>query len=293
MHKQLQRNYNLADYFQTIWACTEACLFESLSTSEHQFGFKKSSSTEHALHCLKSTVNHYVNSGSRVFWTFLDASKAFDRLVHYGLFLKLIERNVPLIFLDNIISWYSDLSCCVKWGECFSDWFAITAGVRQGGVLSPDFYCIYIDELLSKLRKLDKGCYIVNQFVAAFFYADHMCVLSPSIKGLSIFLKLCESYCIEWDIGLNAKKSRNLFFGKRTNILPDIILNGNTIEWADQWSYLGVTLRSAKVFNCSVTARTKSSIGAQTIFRIDGRSNDMVMLCLIETHWWQSLYTLH
>ena len=54
--------------------------FESLSTSEHQFGFKKNSSTVHALHCLKTTVNHYVNNGSRVFCTFLDASKAFDRL---------------------------------------------------------------------------------------------------------------------------------------------------------------------------------------------------------------------
>ena len=79
--------------------------FESLSTSEHQFGFKKNSSIVHALHCLKSTVNHYVSNGSRVFCTFLDASKAFDRLVHSGLFLKLMERNVPLIFLEIIKSW--------------------------------------------------------------------------------------------------------------------------------------------------------------------------------------------
>ena len=171
--------------------------FDSLSTSEHQFGFKRNSSTVHALHCLKSTVNHYVNNGSRVFCTFLDASKAFDRLVHSGLFLKLMERNVPLMFLDIIISWYKDLSCRVKWGECFSDWFSVTAGVRQGGVLSPDLYCIYVDELLMKLKKLNKGCYYLNRFAAAFFYADDMCVLSPSIKGLRMLLQLCESYCIE------------------------------------------------------------------------------------------------
>ena len=128
--------------------------FESLSTSKHQFGFKKNSSIVHALHCLKSTVNHHVSNGSKVFCTFLDASKAFDRLVHSGLFLKLMERNVPLIFLDIIISWYNDLSCRVKWGENFSDWFTISAGVRQGGVLSPDLYCLYVDDLIIQLKRM-------------------------------------------------------------------------------------------------------------------------------------------
>ena len=259
--------------------------FDSLTTSEHQFGFKKNSSTVHALHCLKTTVNHFVNNGSRVFCTFLDASKAFDRIVHSGLFIKLMERNVPLVFLDIVISWYRDLSCRVKWGECFSEWFTITAGVRQGGVLSPDLYSIYVDELLAKLKRLGKGCYFLGRFAAAFFYADDMCVLSPSIKGLELLLQLCESYCCEWDIGLNAKKSRNLYFGKRTTISHDLILNGNVVEWADEWPYLGVTLKSSKVFDCSVTNRIKKFYRcANSILRIDGRSNDMVMLRLIETH---------
>ena len=93
---------------------------DSLTTSALQFGFKKGSSTIHALHCLKETVNFFINHGSRVFCTFLDASKAFDRLVHSGLFIKLMDRNVPLVFLDIIISWYGGLTCQVKWGLNFS-----------------------------------------------------------------------------------------------------------------------------------------------------------------------------
>ena len=263
----------------------KSIFFESLSTSDLQFGFKKNSSTVHALHCLKSTVNHYVNSGSRVFCTFLDASKAFDRLVHSGLFLKLMEKNVPLIFLDILISWYKGLCCRVKWGEAYSEWFEITAGVRQGGVLSPDLYSIYVDELLTKIKQLNKECYYLDRFAAALFYADDMCVISPSIKGLRSLLQLCELYCIEWDIGLNAKKSHNLYFGKKTSIPYEIILNGNKVEWAEEWPYLGVTLKSAKTFDCSVTDRIRKFYRcANAILRIDGRSNDMVMLHLIETH---------
>ena len=57
------------------------------------------------------------------------------------------------------------------------------------------------------------------------------------------------------------------------------------MEWADAWPYLGVTLKSAKVFDCSVTERIKKLYRCiNSILRIDGRSNDRVMLRLIETH---------
>ncbi len=69
---------------------------DHLSTSPNQFGFKKESSITRSLFCLKQTINHYVNNGSHEYCSFLDASKAFDRLVHAGLFLKLTERRIPI-----------------------------------------------------------------------------------------------------------------------------------------------------------------------------------------------------
>ena len=259
--------------------------FDHLETSQYQFGFKKNSSTVHALHCLRETVNYYVNNGSRVFCAFLDASKAFDRLVHAGLFLKLIRRKVPFMFLTIIISWYSDLHCRVKWGDVFSDWFIITAGVRQGGVLSPDFYSIYVDDLLSEIRKSKIGCYYGLYFAAALFYADDMALLAPSLRGLSCLLSICADYCKEWDIGLNPKKSKCLYFGNRVSISHTVSLNNATIEWVEEWPYLGVMLKSGKHFNCSIKERVKKFYrSANAILRIDGRPNDMVLLSLLETH---------
>ena len=104
---------------------------DSLMTSPYQFGFKKKSSTVHALHCLRETVDYYVNNGSRVFCSFLDASKAFDRLVHSGLFIKLIDRKVPLPFLRIIMEWYDGLICRVKWGDQVSGWFPISEWTKE------------------------------------------------------------------------------------------------------------------------------------------------------------------
>ena len=259
--------------------------FDYLSTSEYQFGFKRNCSTTHALHCLRETVTYYVNNDSRVFCTFLDASKAFDRLVHSGLFIKLMARGIPIRFLKLIISWYSDLRCRVKWADQYSEWFSVTAGVRQGGVLSPNFYSIYVDDLLNKLRSSGKGCHFRAKFAAALFYADDMAIISPSIKGLQCLLNICGEFCIEWDICLNPKKSKNLYFGKRINIAQTITLNGTAIDWVDEWPYLGVTLKSSKVFDCSVKERIRKFFRCtNAILRIDGKSNDMVMLHLVEAH---------
>ena len=148
-----------------------------------------------------------------MFCAFLDASKAFDRLVHSGLFLKLMARGIPKIFLDLIIYWYSNLKCRVKWDDSFSEWFAIKAGVRQGGILSPDFYCLYVDDLIAILKTKDVGCYVLSVFLASLIYADNVALLAPSVKGFCILLNACNDYCIEWDICLNARKSKLLYFG--------------------------------------------------------------------------------
>ena len=59
---------------------------------------------------------------------------------------------------------------CIKWGKANSDYFNVSNGVRQGGVLSPKLFAIYIDDLSNELalcksgvlyqRKMYESCYI-------------------------------------------------------------------------------------------------------------------------------------
>ena len=74
--------------------------------SDHQFGFKPKTSTSHAIFSLKQSVNHFTSNGSGVYLAFLDCSKAFDRISHFGLFLKLMKQDVPLCFLLCVMFLY-------------------------------------------------------------------------------------------------------------------------------------------------------------------------------------------
>ena len=258
---------------------------DHLKTSHYQFGFKKRNSTVHALHCFRQTVEYYVNNGSKVYASCLDASKAFDRLVHAGLFSKLIQRITPICFINILMTWHDGLWCRVKWDDHFSEWFPIMAGVRQGGVLSPDLYSIYVDDLIHLLKSSGIGCHSNRAFESALFYADDMVVMSPSLKGLQRLLNLCNDYCIQWDIRLNAKKTKNLFFGCKTAPTHSLKLNDADIKWEAKWKYLGINLKSGLNFDCCIQETIAKYYRAlNAILRVEGRSNDIIMLRLLEAH---------
>ena len=83
---------------------------------------------------------------------------------------------------------------------------------------------------------------------------------------------------------LNAKKSKNLCFGKK-HALCSLQLDGKDIGWVNSWSYLGVTLKAHTRFNCCIDEKIKSFYRcANGILRIEGRSDETVMLQLLETH---------
>ena len=281
------RGITIAPILSKIFEHCMLLLFKPfLTTSLYQFGFKKKSSTSHAIHFLRESVDYYTSHGSNVFCSFLDASKAFNRLVHAALFLKLLRRHIPIIFLDIIISWYSNLTCRVRWGDAFSECFAIKAGVRQGGILSPIFYCIYVDDLVDILAAMGIGCHLRDVFFSILLYADDMALISPSLRGLQELLSATDEYCKSWDIMLNPKKTKNIFFGKKPLASLAILqLDGKDIEWVDSWPYLGVTIKSHTTFNCCIDKKVKAFYrAANGILRIEGRSNETIMLQMLETH---------
>ena len=84
---------------------------------------------------------------------------------------------------------------------------------------------------------------------------------------------------------MNPKKTKALWFGKGSHPRCHLTLNGSPIEWVDRWNYLGVTLVHGTSFNCCINDTLgKFYRAANTILRVDGKSDDLVMLRLLETH---------
>ena len=157
-----------------------------LHTNHHQFGFKKKHSTDLCIFSLKNIVSYYHTFHSPVFTCFFDASKAFDKVNHWNLFKKLKRRGVLAIIIKLLVFWYSRQTLCVKWGSLTSQSFTVTNGVRQGSIISPHLFAVYVDDLSSSLINSSHGCRINDIVINHLFYADDLCLMAPSPAALQV-----------------------------------------------------------------------------------------------------------
>ena len=111
-----------------------------LTSNDLQFGYKSRHSCNHAIFVLKQCVTYFCNNGSNVFAAFLDCTKGFDKVDHCGIYLKLMDRQVPVCFLRLLMYWYGNMYVKCKWKDLFSYTFKVSTGVKQGGVLSPRLF---------------------------------------------------------------------------------------------------------------------------------------------------------
>jgi len=81
-----------------------------------------------------------------------------------------------------IMNWYSKLYSCVRWNGVFSDFFKVSCGVRQGGIMSPILFNLYVDDLIELLGDSGYGCYVSKTFIGCIMYADDLILVSPTIS---------------------------------------------------------------------------------------------------------------
>ena len=216
---------------------------EYFTTNDLQFGFKSGCSTTLCTAIMKTVINRYLNKGSKVYACLIDASKAFDMVDHNILFHKLLERRLPKPIVRLLLHWYKTQQLCACWMGKTSEHFQASNGVRQGGVLSPILFSIYLDGLLESLRDERRGCYWKDQFAGAFCYADDLTILAPSPDALRKMLVRCEDFAQSHGIRFNAAKSQLICFRRSSGpIHTSLSLCGHLLPLSDSVVHLGNTL---------------------------------------------------
>ena len=178
----------------------------------------------------------------------LDCSKAFDTCSFKIIFNKLYERKVPAVVIRTLMYVYQRQTAWVRWGSARSSCFGIVNGTRQGSVLSPCIFAIYMDELLQDLRNLGVGCHIGDVFMGAAGFADDVILLAPSRAAMQLMLTVCQEFGtrnnLQYSTDPNPAKSKTkcLFMcGKPGNIQypAPLLLHGRELPWVKTGTHLG------------------------------------------------------
>ena len=145
-------------------------------------------------------VQYYLNGGSRVYAILLDASQAFDRVHFIKMFKLLLDRGLCPLVCRLLVKPYTQQSARVKCGGAISDEFKVSNGVKQGGVLSPILFGVYMDELFKCLRSSQAGCHVGQRFMGAFGYADNVILLAPTKHSMHTMKDKCMLFSSEFQV---------------------------------------------------------------------------------------------
>jgi len=156
-------------------------------TGQHQAGFKRNYSTIDHMFTLMAAVQKQFASNRKLYVAFVDFEKAFDSISRKLLWPILQKHGIKGKLYNCIKSIYSDVKSRIRSGAKLSDFIQCTQGVKQGDVLSPLLFSLFVNEIASEIINNGKhGITLKPDLIELFIllFADDMILLSETIVGL-------------------------------------------------------------------------------------------------------------
>ncbi len=216
---------------------------ESGIFSRSQLGFMGGSRTSDAHFILNNLIEYYCKkNGKYIFGCFVDFKKAFDCIPRHKLFQKLLDRGVNGKFYDCLVSMYTNDISCVKIGDSITPSFIANRGVKQGCILSPTLFNIFLSDIQAIVEadacdpvQIDK-----NLSIGCIIWADDILLMSRTEAGLRGMLSALKDYTEKNGMTINTKKTQTIIFNKTgRHIRKQFYVGNERLEFTRQYKYLG------------------------------------------------------
>ena len=210
-----------------------------------QYGFMPDKGTRNAIFTLRMLSERSIQHQQNSYICFIDYKKAFDRVRHKRLFK--ILKDVGLDEKDQriIYNLYHLQKGAIKLTNGLTEWTEINRGVRQGCVMSPDFFNLYSEHILRRLEESNDGVTINGVCINNIRYADGTALIADSGEGLQKLLDLGLDASSDEGLEINCKKTFCMVVSKeRQPPTCNLICKGTGIEQVNSFNYLGSMLTS-------------------------------------------------
>ena len=211
--------------------------------SRSQLGFMAGCRTADALFILNNLIDYYCKRKKQyIYGCFVDFKKAFDTIPRHTLFQKLLDYNINGKFYDCLVNIYSNDIACIKISEYLTPTFIANQGVKQGCILSPTLFNIYLADLQAQVETSECDPVHIKEGsnMGCLIWADDLLLLSKSKTGLDNMLCALKNFSQKNGMTLNIKKTKVMTFNKNgRHIRENFFYGEERIETTRQYKYLG------------------------------------------------------
>ena len=151
-------------------------------------------------------VESSVRKGAGMLVSFIDFKKAYDRVDRGKLWGCLKGMGIGGRALAFLKAAYSDVSYEVKVGAGRSDLFEVSCGLRQGCILSPLLFSLFINSIVARLKEAEVGVKCGSKLISMLLYADDAVIFAEDEKSMRLGLDVLMGWCREWSVEVTGEK---------------------------------------------------------------------------------------
>ena len=213
---------------------------------EEQSGFRKGRSCADQIFVLRQVCEKMREKKKRVYVAFMDLEKAYDRVDRDAMWQVMRIYGLGGRVLEGIKSFYEEGRACVRVGSELSESFEVKMGLRQGCVMSPWLFNVYMDGVVREVYSRVNGMGVklsVNEIewmLSQLLFADDTALVAESAEQLQCLVSEFGRVCERRKLRVNVDKSKVMIVGENVDpSLLEIMLNGERMEVVTSFKYLG------------------------------------------------------
>jgi hypothetical protein len=218
----------------------------------NQIGYKKNCRTSDHIFVLKTIIDKYIMSSVRkyLFVCFVDLKSAFDTIWRRAMIYKLLKIGIGGLFLNAIKDMYEKVYLRIKTDNGLTESFEAQIGVKQGCVLSPILFNLFLYDLPNIFTNNCDPVDLYDTSINCLLFADDMVLLSKSADGLQTCLNKLREYCSKWKLQVNLSKTKVIIFNKGGHKITKytFLYNGMPLEVVQNYTYLGINFNASGTF---------------------------------------------
>lgn len=234
--------------------------------SEEQAGFRPGRSTVEQIFNCRIMIEKHLQHQKILYHNFIDFRKAFDRVWHDGLWQVMRGFNIEEGLVQIIEALYKNSSSAVLLNNELGEFFQTTVGVRQGCLLSPVLFNIYLEKIMQDtLRDHHTSISIGGRPLCNLRFADDIDLMAGSNNELQVLTTRLEESAGAYGMEVSHEKSKVLV-NSMNDTSADITMNGQKLEEVNSFKYLGATL--SKDGSCTAEVRIRIAAAMAAMARL-------------------------
>jgi len=239
-----------------IHRCSQ--IFEE-SINESQFGFRPGRGTTDAIFVARQIIEKAKEHKVPLHFNFIDFKAAFDTIWREALWKIMLQIGIPQKVVTIIKKMYDNTKCAVQIGGQLTDCFQVKVGVRQGCIMSPTLFNVFLDHVMKEVKSLDTHFQLKDDMITDIRYADDTTLVSAVFEKLRRSTAELEKACTKWGLKINPNKCA--IMSSETN--EEIKIDNELVPKVSEFKFLG-----SMVPECSSDVKNRISMASRAFGRL-------------------------